>query len=67
MSAITYRVAGEIIADDSVFAVLSNDDVIKHANLKQTSLYTLAARLGLPPEDFIRHFIEYERMVKRHE
>lgn len=58
---------GEIIANDSVFAVLSDDEVIRRASLKQTSLYTLASRLGLPPERVIRHFIEYEKMVKSHE
>ncbi len=52
---------GEIIADDNVYAVLSNDDIVRRASLKQTSLYTLAARLALPPEQVIRHFIEYER------
>ncbi len=50
-----------MIADDSVFKVLSNDEVIKTANLKQTSLYTLAKRIGVEPELFIKHFIEYER------
>lgn len=55
---------GGIIADDTVFSVLSNDDVIRRANLKQTSLYTLARKLDLPPEQFIEHFIRYERMVK---
>lgn len=58
---------GEKIADDSVFKVLSNDDIIKRANLKQTSLYTLASRLKIDPELYIQHFIEYERMVKSHE
>lgn len=58
---------GELIADDSVFSVLSNDEIIKRANLKQTSLYTLANKLGLPPEGFIEHFIRYERMVKPNE
>lgn len=56
----------EIIADDSVFQVLSDDEIITRANLKQTSLYTLAVKLGLDPGDFIRHFVEYERMVKKH-
>ncbi len=56
-----------VIADDTVFSVLSNDDVISRASLKQTSLYVLAVRLGLPPQDCIRHFIEYERMVQEHE
>lgn len=58
---------GELIADDSVFRVLSRDDTIEKANLKQTSLYALAVRLGIEPESYIRHFIEYERMVKNRE
>ena len=57
---------GEVVADDSVFKVLSNDQVIERANLKQTSLYTLAMRLGLDPEAYIEHFINYERMMRAH-
>lgn len=55
---------GKLIADDHVFKVLSNDEVIEKASLKQTSLYRLACKAGLDPEAFISHFIEYERMVK---
>jgi energy-coupling factor transport system ATP-binding protein len=55
---------GRLVADDRVFTVLANDDVIQQANLKQTSLYTLALRLHLSPERVIRRFIEHERMVK---
>lgn len=55
---------GQMIADDKVFRVLSDDEVIQKASLKQTSLYTLACRIGVPPEKFIAHFISYERMVK---
>ena len=55
---------GELIADDSVFKVLSNDDVITKASLKQTSLYTLAKRLDLDPESYIEHFIAYEKDEK---
>ena len=55
---------GEIIADESVYSVLSNDEIIDRANLKQTSLYRLAKKLDIPPEKFIEHFIRYERMVK---
>jgi energy-coupling factor transport system ATP-binding protein len=55
---------GRVVADDRVFSVLANDDVIQKANLKQTSLYTLALRLDLSPERVIRRFIEHERMVK---
>jgi len=55
---------GELIADDSVFSVLSDDDVICRANLKQTSLYTLAGRIGIPPEKCIEHYILHERTVR---
>ncbi|MBQ1358658.1 MAG: ABC transporter ATP-binding protein [Oscillospiraceae bacterium] len=58
---------GELIASDRVFSVLADPDIIFRASLKQTSLYTLAVKLGLEPESTIRHFIEYEREVKAHE
>lgn len=58
---------GQLIADDSVFKVLSNDEVIEKANLKQTSLYTLAKRLNMEPEAYIEHFITYERLMRKHE
>ena len=58
---------GELIASDRVFSVLADPDIINRASLKQTSLYTLALKLGLDPESTIRHFIEYEREVKSHE
>lgn len=52
---------GKCLKDDDVFKVLSDDDVIKKANLKQTSLYTLAKRIGISPENLIRSFIIAER------
>lgn len=55
---------GELIADDKVFRVLSDDEVITRANLKQTSLYTLACMVGVSPEDFISRFILVERKVR---
>jgi energy-coupling factor transport system ATP-binding protein len=58
---------GELIADDTVYKVLADNDAILKANLKQTSLYTLAERLGISPEEYIEHFIAYERMMKEHE
>lgn len=58
---------GQLVADDSVYKVLSDNDVIEKANLKQTSLYTLAKRLGLNPEEYIEHFIACERTMKTHE
>ncbi len=58
---------GELIADDSVYKVLSDNEVIEKANLKQTSLYTLAKRLDFSTEEYIEHFIAYERRMKEHE
>ena len=58
---------GRLIASDRVFSVLADPDIIQRASLKQTSLYTLAVKLGLDPESTIRHFIEYEREVKANE
>ena len=58
---------GELIADDTVYKVLADNEIIEKANLKQTSLYTLAKRLNISPEEYIEHFIAYERMSKEHE
>ncbi|MCH5254477.1 MAG: ABC transporter ATP-binding protein [Lachnospiraceae bacterium] len=55
------------IADDFVFKVLSNSEIIQEANLKQTSLVTLANQVGVDPETYIRHFIEKEREEREHE
>jgi len=56
---------GECIADDFVYKVLSNDDIISRANLKQTSLVHLATKCGIDPEEYIHHFIETEREVRQ--
>ena len=55
---------GTCIGDDSVFKILSNEDIINRAHLKETSLFTLAKRLGLPADEYTEHFIEYERGVR---
>ena len=51
---------GELIGDDVVYKILSNDDIIERANLKKTSLVTLAQKVGIDPEKYIHHFIESE-------
>ena len=56
---------GTCIGDDSVFKILSNEDIIQRAHLKETSLFTLSKRLGLPCDQFTEHFIEKERMNRR--
>ena len=58
---------GEKIADTTAADVLSNPEVIKKANLKETSLFTLANLIGIKdPTGFIQHFIDYERREVRH-
>lgn len=56
---------GECIRDDQVYRVLSDPSIIERANLKQTSLYTLAHRIGRTPEALIDQFITLEREGKR--
>lgn len=53
---------GTCIGDDRVFKILSNEDIIQRAHLKETSLFTLSKRLNLPCDKFTEHFIQYERM-----
>ena len=58
---------GKLIDSNKVFSVLSNEETIRKAHLKQTSLYNLARKLDIDPEMAIRHFIEFERTLKRNE
>ncbi len=56
---------GRKIADAKPSEILTDQDVIKRANLKETSLYTLSQNAGI--EDgtaFVQNFIDYERMVR---
>ena len=48
------------------YQAFSNSKIIEQANLKQTSLVTLARQAGIEPEAFIRHFIETEREERAH-
>ncbi|MBQ6509216.1 MAG: ABC transporter ATP-binding protein [Flexilinea sp.] len=56
---------GHLICDDSAERVLSDRDVIERANLKETSLFTLAQKAGLEdPLRFIRNFITHEKELR---
>lgn len=56
---------GSKIADDEVYRILTDPEIIKKANLKETSLYELALKLTLAdPQDFVKSFIAYERRIK---
>lgn len=59
---------GEKIAEGTPSEILTNSDIIEKANLKETSLYDLAIKVGLDnPEDFVRKFIDYDRGIRRYE
>ncbi|WP_066678197.1 ABC transporter ATP-binding protein [Clostridium septicum] len=53
------------LADDTSVNILTDKTLIKAANLKETSLYELAVKLGLNnPKDFVKKFINYDRSVR---
>ena len=55
---------GKKIADDKVSRVLTNKEIIKKANLKETSLSKLATIIGMEDtNDFVQCFIDYEKRV----
>lgn len=57
---------GEKIADTYSSVVLTDSQVIKGANLKETSLYNLAQLVGIENEtEFVQSFIDYERQVRK--
>jgi energy-coupling factor transport system ATP-binding protein len=56
---------GELICDSTIAHVFSDRDVIERANLKETSLFTLAEKVGAEsPEKFINRFIAHERELR---
>ena len=55
---------GRLIADTTAIDALINEDLIGKANLKKTSLFSLAEKCGIDPENFIRKFIEYDRQAR---
>lgn len=53
---------GQIIADDTPAAILTNTEIIEQANLKETSLFSLARQCGISEEkEFVHRFMEFER------
>ncbi len=56
---------GHLICDDTPERVLTDPAIIEPANLKETSLFTLAERAGLDdPLEFIRNFISHEKELR---
>lgn len=57
---------GKIICDKSASFVLTSNEVIEAANLKETSLFSLAQMVGIKDEtSFVQRFIDYERRVEK--
>ena len=56
---------GTKLADDIAANVLTDEEVIKKANLKETSLYELAIKANLDnPRKFVKKFIDYDRRIR---
>ena len=53
---------GKKIADNKPSCILTDEKIIKQANLKETSLSALAKAIGMErPNDFVQFFIDFER------
>lgn len=53
------------LADDIAANVLTDEEVINKANLKETSLYELAIKANLDnPRMFVKKFIDYDRRIR---
>lgn len=59
---------GKKIADNKPSYILTDENIIKQGNLKETSLSTLAKAIDVKnTNDFVQFFIDYERQVKNNE
>ena len=53
---------GRIIDDDTCANILTNEEIINKASLKETSLYQLAIKCGIDRgNEFVQSFIDFER------
>lgn len=57
---------GKKIGDASAVEILTSEEIAGKANLKTTSLYDLAVKIGIEdPSAFVQNFIDYERGTYR--
>lgn len=57
---------GRVIGDSTAVDILTDESITERANLKITSLYTLAQMAGIDDaRSFVQHFIDHEREVSR--
>ena len=58
---------GQVIADQKPSQVLTDLTLVQQANLKESSLYTVATKLNYAePFELVERFIQYERSVLAH-
>ena len=58
---------GQILADDTPAAILTDEHLAERANLKKTSLYDLAVKCGiLDASGFVERFVQYDRKEREH-
>lgn len=59
---------GSLLAIDTPAHILTNEEIIRKAYLKKTSLYELAIKCGIEDTtDFVDYFISYERKERTNE
>jgi len=57
---------GECVCDKEPFEILTDDEIIKKANLKRTSLYELALNARLAnPQEFAGKYIKFDREKRK--
>lgn len=56
---------GKMLKDDTTADILTDEEVIREANLRETSLYTLALKCGIKdPKNFVEKFIKEDRRIR---
>ncbi len=59
---------GQKMADEMAYEVLCDSQLVNCANLKETSLFTLAQKVGIcDPVRFVEKFIQFEKEEQQHE
>lgn len=52
---------GKIIADDATYNILNDENIVKRASLKKTSIFDFANKFNVPSHKVIKNFIKKER------
>ena len=59
---------GKIVADESPFEILENENFVKMGNLRQPSLYQLARKADISPISLTKAFINFQNQERlKHE